>query len=118
MTRGSVKEYVEALRERYWRASRRGKGHMLDEFTQVTGCHRKAAIHLLRRVPKPLMRRRGRQCQYGTEVAVVLKVVWETTSRAVKCFSTTPGRGRTFRVSTCTGSPGSWAWYSLGLRTA
>ena len=39
MTRGSVKEYAEAIRERYRRASRREKGHMLDEFTQVTGYH-------------------------------------------------------------------------------
>ena len=53
MSRGSVREYVEALRERYRRAGRRDKGRMLDEFTQVTGYHRKAAIRLLRRGPRP-----------------------------------------------------------------
>ena len=31
----------------------------------------------------------------------------DTTSLAVKCFSITPGRGLTSRVSTCTRSPGS-----------
>ena len=31
----------------------------------------------------------------------------DTTSLAVKCFSITPGRGLTSRVSSCTRSPGS-----------
>ena len=42
----------------------------------------------------------------------------ETTSLAVKCFSTMPGSGRTSRVSTWTRSPGSFTPYPLGLRTA
>ncbi len=81
MTRGSIKEYVEALWERYRRASRREKGQMLDEFTQVTGYHRKAAIRLLRRDPRPPSRRRGRRRQYGLEVAAALQVVWGATDR-------------------------------------
>ena len=44
MTRGSAREYVRALKDRYGKASRREKGRILDEFTQVTGYHRKAAI--------------------------------------------------------------------------
>ena len=81
MTRSSVWEYVEALRARYWRASRQEKGRMLDEFTQVTGYHRKAAIRLLGRCPRGPTRRRGRPRQYGTEVAAALRVVWEATDR-------------------------------------
>ena len=81
MTRSSVKEYVEAIRERYRRANREEKGHILDEFTQVTGYHRKAAIRLLRSNPRPLTRRRGRRCQYGPEVATALRVLWEATDR-------------------------------------
>ncbi len=49
MTRGSIREYTEAVRGRYLRASKKEKGKMLDEFTEVVGCHRKAASCLLRR---------------------------------------------------------------------
>ncbi len=46
MTRGSVKEYVEAIRESYRRAGRKEKKEILDQCTLVTGYHRKAAIRL------------------------------------------------------------------------
>jgi len=49
VTRGSILEYAEALRGRYFKGTRAEKGTMLDEFTQVTGLHRKAAIRLLNR---------------------------------------------------------------------
>lgn len=81
MTRNSVKEYVEALRARYRRAGRQEKGHILDEFTQVTGYHRKAAIRLLRRGPGPPAGRWGRRRTYGPEVAAALRLVWEATDR-------------------------------------
>ena len=82
MTRGSVKEYVEAVRERYRMASRSEKGEVLDEFSRVTGYHRKAAIRLLRssRLKAP-GRRRGRPRQYPQEVTAALKVVWEVGDR-------------------------------------
>jgi len=47
VTRRSILEYAQALRSRYFGALRTEKGKMLDEFTQVTGLHRKAAIRLL-----------------------------------------------------------------------
>ena len=81
MTRSSVKEYVEAIRKRYKRASRNEKGRILGEFTRVTGYHRKGAIRLLRRGTRPPMGRRGRRRQYGQEVAAALRVVWEATDR-------------------------------------
>ena len=49
MTRGSIREYTEAVRGRYLRTSKKDKGMILDEFTKVIGCHRKAAIRLLHR---------------------------------------------------------------------
>jgi hypothetical protein len=49
MTRGSRREYATIVRDRYLKGNRREKGRMLDEFTQVVGYHRKAAICLLRR---------------------------------------------------------------------
>jgi len=82
MTRGSIREYTEAVRWRYSLASKKEKGKILDEFTKVTGCHRKAAIRLLRRENQPKMnRKRGRRRQYGDAVAGALRVIWEATDR-------------------------------------
>jgi hypothetical protein len=55
---------------------------MLDEFTQVTGLHRKAAIRLLNRLSKHrASKRRGRPRKYGTEVTGALKEIWEAGDR-------------------------------------
>jgi len=82
MTRGSIREYIEAVRSRYLRAGKKEKGLILDEFTQVTGYHRKAAVRLMRRgkSPRPV-NHRGRPRCYGPEVAEALKVAWEATDR-------------------------------------
>ncbi len=37
MTRRSIREYVEAVQERYFLVSKKEKGKILDEFTKVTG---------------------------------------------------------------------------------
>ena len=75
-------EYAQALRSRYFGASRAEKGKMLDEFTQVTGLHRKAAIRLLHRLGQPRAgKRRGRPRKYGTGEAEALRVVWEASDR-------------------------------------
>ncbi len=82
MTRTSIREYTKAVRGRYLRASKVEKGKILDEFTKVIGCHRKAAIRLLHRGNQPMSnKKRGRPWQYGATVARVLRVVWETTDR-------------------------------------
>ncbi len=82
MRRGSVKEYVEAIRGRYRKGNRREKGRMLEEVTEVTGYHRKSAIRLLGEIPrKREPSGRGRPCAYGPEVAHALKGVWEVSSR-------------------------------------
>ena len=82
VTRGSILEYAEALRNRYYRASKKEKGKMLDEFTQVTGLHRKAAIRLLRRRVQPATgKRRGRKRRYGVRTAEALRAVWEASDR-------------------------------------
>lgn len=47
MTRNSIREYIEAIRWRYLRATKKQKGKILEEFVQVTGYHRKSAIRLL-----------------------------------------------------------------------
>ena len=82
MTRGRVKEYAEAVRERYWKADRKEKTQLLDEFVRVTGYHRKAAIRLLNSGHKlPSGGTRGRQRTYGLETTSALKVVWEASDR-------------------------------------
>jgi hypothetical protein len=83
MTRGSIREYAAAVRERYRRADKRAKGAILDEFCRTTGSHRNAAARLLRRVPGPgpAARRRGRPRVYGPVVAEALRRVWEASGR-------------------------------------
>jgi len=82
MTRGSIREYTEAVRGRYLRSSKKEKGKILDEFTKVIGCHRKAAIRLLRRGNQQnAKRKRGRPRQYGVAVAQALRIAWEATDR-------------------------------------
>jgi len=82
MTRSSIREYTEAVRWRYLQASKKEKSEILDEFTKVTGYHRKATIRLLhRRNQAKTNKKRGRPRRYGTAVAGVLRVTWEATDR-------------------------------------
>jgi hypothetical protein len=75
-------EYAQALRLRYRKAAKEEKSKMLDEFIQVTGFHRKAAIRLLNRVSWLTSgKQRGRKRKYGSEVAEALKEVWEASDR-------------------------------------
>jgi hypothetical protein len=80
MTLKSIQEYVAAIRDRYRRSNKEEKGKILDEFEKVTGYHRKAAIRLLRRVPKPAGKHRGRPSSYN-RVLEPLKVIWEASDR-------------------------------------
>jgi len=74
-------EYAQALRSRYFGASREEKGRMLDEFTKVTGLHRKAAIRLLNRPSQSrAVKRRGRPATYK-DVIQPLKAIWEASDR-------------------------------------
>ncbi len=83
MTQRSILEYAEAVRGRYFRASKKRKTEMLSEFVATTGLHRKAAIRLLNRRSRPPGRKRGggRPPLYGLEVMAALKVAWEATDR-------------------------------------
>ncbi len=82
MTRVSIREYTEAVRGRYLWVSKKEKGKILDEFTEVTVCHRKAAIQLFRWGKHTRAgNRRGRSQQYGAAVAGALRAAWEATDR-------------------------------------
>ena len=85
MTRGSIGEYTEAVRERYFRALKKEKGRILDEFESVMAYHRKAVIRLLHRGNLPRTgNTRGRPREYGAAVLDAIKVVWQVTDRL--CF--------------------------------
>lgn len=78
MTRYSIREYAQAIRDRYRKAKKEEKTKILDEFTKTTGLHRKAVIRLLNRDNKPLvLRRRGRPQKYSHEIIAALKIAWE-----------------------------------------
>jgi hypothetical protein len=80
VTRRSIEEYAQALRPRYENGTKEQKGRMLDEFTQVTGLHRKAAIRLLRKHENRVSRRPGRKREY-MDLVEPLKTIWEASDR-------------------------------------
>jgi len=83
VTRASLREYAAVQRERYRQATRAEKRRLLDEVVAVTGIHRKAAIRLLRRAPRPRATPGpgGRPRAYGPEVATVAEVLWQASGR-------------------------------------
>src|SRR5213593_2064642 len=83
VTRASLREYAAVQRERYQNASRLEKHRLLDEMVAVTGLHRKAAIRLLRRVPRARAQPGpgGRPRRYGAEVAAAAAVLWQASGR-------------------------------------
>jgi hypothetical protein len=80
LTKGVVREYAAAIRDRYGRASKLEKKKILDEFVKVTGYHRKAAIRLLLKMPKPKGKPPGRPGRYH-QALEPLRVIWEASDR-------------------------------------
>jgi hypothetical protein len=75
-------ELVVVLRERYAGSGRAERGRMLDEFSAVTGFHRKHAMRLLRGVQTNQQRGpRPRRRIYDDAVREALIVVWEASDR-------------------------------------
>ena len=75
----SRQEWLEAISPRYRKASKKGKGKILDEFCAVSGYGRKYAIRRLgrwRRRGRPPQRRAGRPPTYGPAELVALKTIW------------------------------------------
>ena len=81
MSLKSKRDLLEVVRPRYLKASKIDKRQMLDEFTSVTGYHRKHAIRVLKN-QKPLRNRLKKKTKtyktiYGGEVVRALKQIWE-----------------------------------------
>jgi hypothetical protein len=74
-------EYIKKVYERYHKASKKAKGHILDELCRVCEYNRKYAIWKLRYwhrgVKTSSGRKRGRPKRYGKEVLTVIEKVWE-----------------------------------------
>jgi hypothetical protein len=77
VTRDSILEYARAVSPRYLAAGRREKGAILDEFCKTTGHHRKSAVRLLCKPPKPTRAGLGRPREYGLPAVEALRQVWE-----------------------------------------
>jgi len=77
----SRRDYLQKIYQRYRRAMKEEKQHILDEFCTNCGYHRKYAIRLLNGAPpgtKPQVRqRRRRRVSYGGQVISILEAVWE-----------------------------------------
>lgn len=75
----SRREYVQAIGQRYHKASRNEKSRILDEFCRVCRYHRKHAIAKLSqtRRPEKRCRRSGRRSGYNKpEILEVLRGIW------------------------------------------
>ena len=76
------RELLDALRERYRIASKIEKTKILNEFVDISGCHRKYAIYLLtdRDPVVPAAPKPGRRI-YSEAVRQALVVLWEAADR-------------------------------------
>jgi hypothetical protein len=81
MSLKSKRELLEVLRPRYLKANKVEKQKMLDEFTSVTGYHRKYAIRVLKNQRQIQNHHKGKpktyQAVYRGEVVRVLEQIWE-----------------------------------------
>ena len=81
----SKRELLEVVRPRYLKANKLEKQKMLDEYTSVTGYHRKYAIRVLKNQRQVQNHLKGKTKTYkpiyGGEVVQVLEQIWEIYGR-------------------------------------
>jgi hypothetical protein len=75
------RELTSAISQRYRSADRRSKKLILDEFTKVTGYHRKHVIRILTTRPAPPRERLAAPRIYREAVKESLIVLWEEADR-------------------------------------
>ena len=85
MVSQSKQAYLAKIKDRYRKASKRGKSRILDEFCEICGHHRKHAIRLLRSDGRCKKKRPGRPSKYGADTVAHCggsmdgNVVWSLT---------------------------------------
>ena len=82
VSKESRKELIEAVRHRYRNSTKLEKGRILDEFTALSGVHRKHAIRIMKqaradKTPATC----GNARIYHEAVKEVLIVLWEASDR-------------------------------------
>jgi len=75
------RELTTAVGQRYQAADRIAKKLILDEFTKITGYHRKHAIRVLTAQPMPPRDRPAPQRIYREAAKEALIVLWEAADR-------------------------------------
>lgn len=84
MTMATKREIFSEKLEEYLRASKEGKGRILDAACRITGGNRKAAIRRFRTLqmrPRQGGRRRGRKTIYGLRLVPLIRGLWELSGR-------------------------------------
>ena len=74
-------ELVATIRDRYQQASKKDKGRILDEFTAITGHHRKHGIRLLSGTSSTDGKQVVGRRIYDEAVREAVIVVWEASDR-------------------------------------
>jgi len=75
------KQYMETLREKYFKAGKKGKGEILNEYCENTKQERKHAIKKFNYKIKNKEARKPRACFYESEVIAVLVEIWKIFDR-------------------------------------
>src|ERR1022692_4180223 len=77
MSTKARREYLEAIRERYQKSTKKGKGLILNEYILVCEYNRKYAIKILRRKAEPRMRSPGPKSRYSPLIDLQLIRLWQ-----------------------------------------
>lgn len=80
MSYEAKREYLEAIRARYRKSTKKAKGLILDEFCRVTKYSRKYAVRILSGSVEPRMKKPGPKSKYIT-ILPYLTELWEVLDR-------------------------------------
>lgn len=82
MSRTEKHAYLQAIRQRYRKSTRKQKAKILDEFCAVCGYNRKYAIRILRKRPQKRKAKPGRKPWYDPKTILEpLKAIWLATDQ-------------------------------------
>jgi hypothetical protein len=81
MSKISKREYLIEVKKKYWKADKKKKTQLLDDFCCFTKYNRKYALELLNKpLPRKWKRYRKRVKYYNQPVVNALKVIWEASN--------------------------------------